>query len=260
MNEAVAKTELLIYHTKRGDVDAVKALIDGGANVNARTSDSSPMLSVAVGVHSADIVELLVEGGADVNASCYSGQTPLGLAVTFGFTDLCKILLAAGADPCGQCGRRSPPLVVAVNNRSEEIVDLLIGAGADVNAVDSSGYGPLLSAVHLSDFEMCKKLVEAGAGPARDFTPDDEESIYLSPYQLAMRMGWSEIAWLLFERFDEDPFQATTRGVTMEALVANTRDTRELLLSMKTAHALRLGSGTEPRSQSARRMQSGPAL
>src|SRR6185295_11209051 len=58
----------LLFAVREGNTEAVKALLDGGANVNkAREGDStSPMLLAAINGHY-DLVKLLLDRGGDPN-------------------------------------------------------------------------------------------------------------------------------------------------------------------------------------------------
>jgi ankyrin repeat protein len=79
--------------------EAVRLLIDNGANVNAKTLKyGSNPLHVAVLSDSPEIVGMLIDGGTDVNAKDNDGETPLDL--------VCKI------------------------NDNKEIIDLLLQASS----------------------------------------------------------------------------------------------------------------------------------
>jgi ankyrin repeat protein len=65
-----------------GDLKAVRAQLDGGADVNARDADDNTPLLLAAGYAGPDCVELLLKKGADVNAKNKLGVTPLHRAAT----------------------------------------------------------------------------------------------------------------------------------------------------------------------------------
>lgn len=82
--------------------DIVRELLKAGAKVNAITSNSrvTALHLAAQEVGGADAVEALLEHGADPNArEGSSGQTPLMFAAAKNRADSIELLLAAGADP-----------------------------------------------------------------------------------------------------------------------------------------------------------------
>lgn len=90
----------LIGAVKMGDIEAVKWLLDHGADVNAREDDKYgwTALLYAQENHHLDIVKALIHKGADVNMGDNNRRTPLICASRLGNTDIVKELLAAGAD------------------------------------------------------------------------------------------------------------------------------------------------------------------
>ena len=73
--------EMLVDVCREGDLDAVKLLIDAGADVNAREDDEdgkTPLLAACC-CYNPDIVRALIEAGADVNAKDEFGRTALDM-------------------------------------------------------------------------------------------------------------------------------------------------------------------------------------
>jgi hypothetical protein len=91
----------LIEAAYQGRTGVVEALIERGANVDARAKDGRTALAWAVYEGRGDVsrvVELLVEGGADLEARDRNGATPLMLAAYSGTRRAVEALLSAGAD------------------------------------------------------------------------------------------------------------------------------------------------------------------
>ncbi len=67
----------LFEAAKNGDAGGVKALLDKGANVNAKERDDmTPLMAAAINGR-VDVVKLMIGRGADVNARDAKGRTAL---------------------------------------------------------------------------------------------------------------------------------------------------------------------------------------
>ncbi|MFL5343103.1 MAG: PQQ-binding-like beta-propeller repeat protein [Gemmataceae bacterium] len=83
---------------RKGDVAAVKAALDAGADVNARTPYGATALSFAADKGHGEVVKLLIARKADVNVKdTFYGATPLTWAVSRGHPAVVGLLLEAGA-------------------------------------------------------------------------------------------------------------------------------------------------------------------
>ncbi|HEY4606108.1 MAG TPA: ankyrin repeat domain-containing protein [Acidimicrobiia bacterium] len=88
-----------------GHPETVRALIDAGADVSARTTnalDNEPLHAAVAGSEPRarlDCARMLVEEGADVNGRQSGGFTPLMSAARNGDDELTGLLLARGANP-----------------------------------------------------------------------------------------------------------------------------------------------------------------
>jgi ankyrin repeat protein len=89
----------LMWAARAGALDAMAALIDGGANLDARDTRNgwTPLLH-AVHKQQAGAVQLLLERGADPNART-EALTPLLMAAADPDPELVTLLLRHGADP-----------------------------------------------------------------------------------------------------------------------------------------------------------------
>ena len=109
-----------------GQNETVKALLLGGADVNARNHEGRTALMFAIVNLHTTTVQTLLDFGADVNlqaASC--GCTPLMLAAGSGDIGITRALLQSGADPETVCRPGITALVVAIERGYSAIVELL---------------------------------------------------------------------------------------------------------------------------------------
>ncbi|MET8969547.1 ankyrin repeat domain-containing protein [Streptomyces hydrogenans] len=74
----------LVAAVRRGDAEAVTALLEAGAAPDTPAEDGLPVLCLAVAAYDAAVAEALVEGGADPDRTLPDGTTPLVRAVAGG--------------------------------------------------------------------------------------------------------------------------------------------------------------------------------
>ncbi|MYH48705.1 MAG: hypothetical protein F4151_04045 [Gammaproteobacteria bacterium] len=153
----------------RGDLDAVRSLINQGADVNGAQGDGMTALHWAAENGSAATAELLLSAGANLSAvTRLGGYTPLHLAAKAGSADVVRAFLAAGADPRAATSTGgATALHFAAAAGSGEAVKALIDHGADPNASESAwGQTPLMFAAASDRAGAIHALVDGGADPA----------------------------------------------------------------------------------------------
>lgn len=138
----------LMYAVLYGDADAVRRLLDSGADPNIKNDEGATSLMWAV--DDLEKSQLLLNQGADVNARSADGRSPLFIATSrFGAAPVVKLLLDRGANPSIVAHTyRGPatPLRNAADAGDESVVRLLLERGADPNAI---GPLPLISAMNV---------------------------------------------------------------------------------------------------------------
>jgi ankyrin repeat protein len=156
------ETTPLMYAAAFGSVDAMKILLDAGADVNAKNALSvSPLLWCAGDLEK---VRLLVLKGADVNARSKQGQTPLLIAASHdGASEIVKFLLDKGADVSARGFMNTTALLSATYANDTAIVKLLLQKGVDVNAKDATGETALMNAASYGNVEVTRLLLAKGA-------------------------------------------------------------------------------------------------
>lgn len=125
----------LIFAAREGRTDTVKLLLDRGANFNLASDFGGwKALTLAAGGGHNEIVKLLLDKGAPVNETNDNGLTPLIYAAGSGRLEAVKILLARGADINAQNLNGVTALSNAARYGRSEIVRLLVDSGADIDA------------------------------------------------------------------------------------------------------------------------------
>jgi ankyrin repeat protein len=160
-------------------------------------------------------------------------------AVEGGDLDKLRKLIGEGADINVSNDEGQTPLHVAVHARPKgEALAILLAAGANVDAASLDGTA-LLWATRWGKFDLMRLLVEAGAGPAREVWEGVDTDEFVTPFQDALDRGSAEMAWYLFEQFDEDPHQAMLNGKTLDEMLGNKVDRLELLRAMRAEYAIK---------------------
>jgi len=126
-----------------GNQDAIRQLVEAGADVNARGEDGAVALhhiaySFAT-IYDGSIVKHLVEHGADVNVKNEEGETPLHLAVQDRNQEIVASLVELGADVNAKDNSGQTPLHKAARDGNALAVECLLANGADVTIKNDSG-------------------------------------------------------------------------------------------------------------------------
>src|SRR6187200_737095 len=181
------------------NVEKVRALLEHGANVNARSeTDRTAFLVAASYPRTVDVLRLLLDRGADIRAQDRANATALALAVRSADVDVVRFLVERGLDlnalPAGSrragFARNDLPttdyvmskaptpnqdlLGTAATWQPAKVVAHWIELGADVNASLPQQYArtPLMNAVtsESEGADTLKLLLEKGADPNAEMT------------------------------------------------------------------------------------------
>src|SRR5579871_2190697 len=96
-NDDAGSVRLLLAQGANPNTRLPLTSMDGRPVTQAMRDSMPTVLSTAAGRGFGDVVKALLDGGADVNASENAGATPLFGAVTSGNMDCVKLLVAKGA-------------------------------------------------------------------------------------------------------------------------------------------------------------------
>jgi len=117
------------------EIGKVRYLVEHGANVNAATKTGRTVAFVAaMSTPSAEIVKYLAAHGADLKAKDAFGNTLLTAAAVGDDAETIRVLLSAGVDPNAVGATHVSPLVYASYNGNATSVSLLLAKGANTNA------------------------------------------------------------------------------------------------------------------------------
>ena len=174
-------------------------------------------LTLAAREGNVDVVRLLVEGGADVNTVAGDGKTALAIAIFNGNYDVASFLVDRKADVNKPDAQRFTPLFYAVDRRNMEtapnfpwmvtadpmpLIRKLLDAGANPNALVNNTprarmregsprivfATALMRAAFAADLDLVKLLLERGADPK--ILSRDNESMLSAAAGLAFIHGY----------------------------------------------------------------------
>jgi cytohesin len=175
-----------------GRIEAVKVLLNNGADVDIMDTSSTP-LRIAAQVGSAEMVQLLIDHGANINAKSFK-RTPLDTAMAALDRELAgsrnekieprkqiaDLLRKHGGktaeelkpvEPVAEVAKPEPATAKApaisihkaIGDGNIEAVKQHIAAGTDVNAKDKFGGTPLHAAAYWGHKEIVELLIAEGA-------------------------------------------------------------------------------------------------
>jgi ankyrin repeat protein len=167
-----------MYAARQRNLEAARALVEGGARLNDVSADRSTALLLATINGGFDIAKFLVERGADVSMASVDGATPLFAVVNTQwapktdtpqpttkyekthYLDLMKLELDRGANPNARLSKDlwytqnkestnsagTTPFWKCANVGDIDCMRLLVSRGADPSIANTDGITPLLVA------------------------------------------------------------------------------------------------------------------
>ena len=171
--DAAGRDNPLVEAARSADADAVRTLLDGGADANAAEADGTTALHWAARLDSVELADLLLDAGADVAAANAFGVPPLWLAAVNGSAALLDRLLDAGADPDTSTATGESVLMMAARTGRVAAIETLLAHGAVVDATQRDGQTALMWAATEGHTAAVQTLLDGGADiHARTLVPE----------------------------------------------------------------------------------------
>jgi ankyrin repeat protein len=143
------------------DLAKMKLLIQHGANVNAKArTGNTPLLIASIGHGKYEAVKLLLDKGADALAVNNRKENALIRASLFGDTATVSLLLSKGLDINFLTLDSTTALINAVLNANKPVIFQLLERGADPDKLSFFGLTSLSFAVIFTDAESVKAILK----------------------------------------------------------------------------------------------------
>jgi ankyrin repeat protein len=166
--ETMGGMTALLFAARQGHLEAVKALVENGANINEVNAGdkTSPLLIASINGHF-DLAKMMLELGADPKLASTANATPLYAVINVkwpliaeypqpetanektSYLDLMRAFLERGADP---------------NARIRNEL-WFTGYASSRTQIDAAGATPLWRAAQANDVAAMRLLIEKGADP-----------------------------------------------------------------------------------------------
>ncbi|MEM6370911.1 MAG: protein kinase [Myxococcota bacterium] len=174
---------------REGDLDALRALIESGSDVDARGELGWHGLHYAVQAQHSEVLSFLLEADADPNPRTEdTGDAPLHLAARYGRANYVKLLLEGGADPDLRNFALDTAAHAAMMDPSgepREVLRALKRRGGDLASQGALGHTPLLRAVVQGHETGVRALLRMGVRPK---APHEALVLEAARYPTILRM------------------------------------------------------------------------
>lgn len=146
----------------RGHGEVVKAIVQRGEHVDAKTNEGYTALHIAVQSGHAEVVEALIGMGAAVQQKAGAkGETPLHTASRIPNGNACvEMLIKSGAQINAVEADNESPLHYAAREGFLETVNLLLEDRADPSMQNTNGENALHISVKESRYVIAQRIIE----------------------------------------------------------------------------------------------------
>jgi uncharacterized protein len=163
--------DALVRAAERGDVEAIRDLLERGAEVDVRDARGRTAVTAAALAGRRDAVRALIAAGADVDLQDAERNNPLLVCGENGDVAMLRLVLAARPDLAATNRFGGTALIPAADRGHVGTVRALVRTRIDLDHVNRLGWTALLEAVILGDggadhTAIVRMLVDAGADPA----------------------------------------------------------------------------------------------
>jgi ankyrin repeat protein len=215
-----------------GQIDVLKLLKSTGINLDEADEEGITLLHVAAANGCVDVINFLVNEGCDLNKKAKDNLAPIDRAITQGTVNAVFALKNAGVDINDINACR--PLLLAAQKGDADMVKTLLVAGGEPDLALPNGLTAMFYAAQFGHGKVIETLLQYGAKLDIPFTTtteslrnfakknnvfvnakiniiidrhlkngEKEESIAITPYEIAWIMGHKKILEAMSQRTNE---------------------------------------------------------
>lgn len=153
----------LLYAAKNNAGEAVKLLIDAGADVNVKDTDGNNALYYAIRYNNMEMAEALIVGGIDYGSTQFDKADLFASAYKQGNTQIIKTMLSPKQSIDEKDAETACAVEKAVFYDDDDMMLWLLNHGLSADSISSDGYSLLERAIRGDKANIFKILLEHGA-------------------------------------------------------------------------------------------------
>lgn len=204
----------------KNNAELIELLRSFGADIDRASADdhdaASTPLHVAASRGNIDAARALLEQGADVNTPNHRGQTTLHIGAREKSPELVDLALAHNVDLDFRSRSGRTALHEAANKRAPSITAYLLASGASVDIADHDGWTALHVACARGEVDCVRALITGGAALDACTTQD----VRLRSVEVQAGSTPLEVARAMSQRKIEEIIETEDTTVTLDELIA----------------------------------------
>ncbi|XP_076279318.1 uncharacterized protein LOC143208632 isoform X2 [Lasioglossum baleicum] len=160
----ITNQEKMFAAIEKGNLEDLKSYLRKGADINARSINSSNTLHFAARGPGLEVVKFIIDQKLGVNIKDVNGQSPLHIAAAHGRKDIVEFFIretGVYVDDVDNSGKTS--LHIAAENGHKDAVEILLKNNANTTTKDIFGSSPLHHAIKNNHIDVAKIMLEKEA-------------------------------------------------------------------------------------------------
>jgi ankyrin repeat protein len=174
------------FHTacKEGNLDAVRAYVALGINLNSRADISfeTPLIRAAEG-NQPEVVRVLAAAGVNLQGRDGGGDTALMSAINWSHPEVLRTLLEVGASPDVPDNYENYPLVKALESGNDDLIAIMMGSSASPNAGAATKDSALHWCLRQRDSDRLRELLARPEANRNLATATGDTLLHLATYE-----------------------------------------------------------------------------